>query len=112
VNRPFTWFTQSEFSAASQKVELYVLWGARCREARERDQAPLALRAAHPHTVGYVEGGDQEEGEIKLQILLIFADQLATACVKVQLGAIQFGQLRSAYWPASTCYEQKVVRNH
>ena len=29
---------------------------------REREEALLALRAAHPHTVGYVGVCDQEEG--------------------------------------------------
>ena len=38
--------------------------GARER-ARERKEAPLALRAICPHTAGYIAGGDQEEGEIE-----------------------------------------------
>ena len=32
---------------------------------REREEAPLALRAARPHTVVYIGGCDQEEGEIE-----------------------------------------------
>ena len=39
-----------------------VLWGARCSEAREREEAPLVLRAARLPTVGYVRVCDQEEG--------------------------------------------------
>ena len=31
----------------------------------ERKEAPLALRAARPHTVGYTGGCNQEEGEIE-----------------------------------------------
>jgi len=43
------------------------IWGARCREARERrerEEAPLALRATRPHTVGYIGVCDQEQGVI------------------------------------------------
>ena len=32
---------------------------------REREHAPLALRATRPHTVGYIGGCDQEEGVIE-----------------------------------------------
>ena len=30
---------------------------------RKRDEAPLALRATRPHTVGHIGGSDQEQGE-------------------------------------------------
>jgi len=60
--------TRSEFPAASEKVEIYLLWGARCSEEREereerererkKEEAPLAP------IVGYIGGCDQEEGEI------------------------------------------------
>ena len=58
---------RSEFPTVSEKVALYVLWGARCREARERgererEEAALALRATRPHTVGYIGVCDQEQG--------------------------------------------------
>ena len=32
---------------------------------REREEAPLALRAARPHTLGYIGGYDQEQGVIE-----------------------------------------------
>jgi len=33
--------------------------------AREREEAPLALRATRPHTVGYIGVCDQEEGGVR-----------------------------------------------
>ena len=49
-----------------------VTWGARRfwvlgerGGGGESQQAPLALRAAHPHTVGYIGGSDREQGEIE-----------------------------------------------
>ena len=41
-----------------------MLWVTGEREG-ERDNRLRALRAARPHTVGYIEGGDQEQGEIE-----------------------------------------------
>jgi len=40
------------------------LWVKRGTE-RERKQAPLALGATRPHTVGYIGGCGQEQGEIE-----------------------------------------------
>jgi len=37
----------------------------------ERQQAPLALRATRPHTVGYIGGCDQEEGVIECPLLRV-----------------------------------------
>ena len=37
---------------------------ARKQGRREREESPPALRAARPHTVGYIGGCDQEEGGV------------------------------------------------
>ena len=52
------------------RVALCALCGARCIEARERgererEEDRLALRAARPHTVGFVRGCEQEEGGVE-----------------------------------------------
>ena len=71
------------FPAASEKVALDVLWGARCREARERRErerernrkrerekrlhSPFALHDPIPHTAGYIRVYDPEQGVVDWQ---------------------------------------------
>ena len=84
------------------------------RRERERKEAPLAIRATRPHTVGYIGGSDQEKGVIQWPCSWMDAEtcpSVNSACLSINgiffciigegIHVSGSSPTRTAVWPAT-----------